>query len=395
MSSTLILFQNMLRLLKRFLLYLFSIILIVVGVLWFTGNDYLVKGFRHTYLVGKTGPDITDLGIFPTRTIEIDSVKIWEKDKNYNTKNLTKAELHYLDSIETVSLLVIKNEKIVFEKYWDNFSDTMPTNSFSMAKSVVSLLVGIALDEGKISSLDEPIELYFPEYTYSGITIRHLLSMSSGLDWTESGKNPFSDNAKAYYGNDLKKLILSQKPLETSGKYFDYMSGNSALLALIVERATNKSISEYAEEKLWKPINAEHTAYWSLDNDNGFEKAYCCLYATPRDFAKIGQLMLNKGKWNGRQLVSEEYLSECFMPAPILELDGELNQRYGLHWWLGVIDEETFYHAQGILGQYIIILPKSNMVIVRTGRKRDKEEHNGLPIDIYRYIRIAKRMANN
>jgi len=243
--------------------------------------------------------------------------------------------------------------------------------------------------------LDEPIELYFPEYIYSSITIRHLVWMSSGLNWKESGKNPFSDNAKAYYGNDLKQLILNQKPLETPGKYFDYMSGNSALLALIVERATGKNVSEYAQEKLWKKINAEHIAYWSLDNDNGFEKAYCCFYAIPRDFAKIGQLILNKGKWNNEQIVSEEYLKECFVPAPTLELDGEINQRYGLHWWLGVFEKETFYHAQGILGQYIIMLPKSNMVIVRTGRKRDKEEHNGLPIDIYQYIRIAKRMTNN
>ncbi|MFP5471210.1 MAG: serine hydrolase domain-containing protein [Bacteroidia bacterium] len=384
----------MLRLFKRFFLYLFSIILIVAAVLWATGNEHLFKGFRHTYFVGKTGPDITDLTIFPTRIIKNDSVQLWGKDENYNSKKLTKDELHYLDSIETASFLVIQNEKIIFEKYWDGFSDTLPTNSFSMAKSVVSLLIGIALDEQKISSLDEPIELYFPEYTYSGITIRHLLWMSSGLDWKESGKNPFSDNAKAYYGNDLKQLILSQQPLETPGKYFDYMSGNSALLALIVERATGKTISEYAEEKLWKPINAEHTAYWSLD-DNGFEKAYCCLYAIPRDFAKIGQLMLNKGKWNGSQIISEKYLEECFSPASTLETDLEPNKRYGLHWWLGKFDEETFYHAQGILGQYIIILPKSNMVIVRTGRKRDKEEHNGLPIDIYRYIRIAKRMTSN
>jgi CubicO group peptidase (beta-lactamase class C family) len=385
----------MFRFLKRFFLSLVSILLIVAAVLWATGNEYLLKGFRHTYLVGKTTPDITDLNIFPYRTITTSDALFWENDSTYNTDVLLQEEQQYLDSIETASFLVIQNGKIVFENYWESFSDTTPTNAFSMAKSIVGLLVGIALDEGKITSLDEPIENYLPEYKNSGISIRHLLWMSSGLNWKESGRNPFSDNAKAYYGSDLKNLILGQKRITPAGKIFDYMSGNSALLALIVERSTGKNISEYAEEKLWKPLRAEQNAYWSLDHEHGFEKAYCCVYAIPRDFAKIGQLVLNKGQWNGQQIISENYLQESFTPAPILEEDGASNTRYGLHWWMGTLDGEFFYNAQGILGQYIIILPESNMVIVRTGRKRDKVEHNGLPIDIYRYIRIAKRMTSN
>jgi CubicO group peptidase (beta-lactamase class C family) len=385
----------MFKFLKRFFLSLFTIIVIVVAVLWATGNEYLLKGFRHTYLVGKTTPDITDLTVFSYKTINTSTPLLWENDSTYNTDQLQQEELHYLDSIETASFLVIQNEKIIFENYWSGFSDTLPTNAFSMAKSIVSLLVGIALDEGKISSLDDPIENYLPEYKNSNITIHHLLWMSSGLNWKESGNNPFSDNAKAYYGSDLKTLVLNQKRITPAGKVFDYMSGNSALLALIVEQATGKNVSEYAEEKLWRPLNAERNAYWSVDDANAFEKAYCCVYAIPRDFAKIGQLILNKGKWNDRQLISENYLQESFTPAPILEEDGASNHRYGLHWWMGTIDGEEFYNAQGILGQYIIILPESNMVIVRTGRKRDKVEHNGLPIDIYRYIRIAKRMTSN
>lgn len=377
--------------LKKISLYLSVGILLASTIIYATGNDYLFTGIKYTYLRGRTTPDISDKDIFPTNIINpSDEPQIW--NRRVVEYELSKDDEAFLKELETASFLVVKHDSIVYENYWNGFSQSIPTNSFSMAKSIISLLIGVALDEALISSLDNSIGAYLPEYRNSDITIRHLLWMSSGLDWIESGKNPFSDNAKAYYGDDLQSLVLNQSEINKSGKTFDYMSGNTQLLALILEKVSNKSVSEYAEEKIWKKIGAEHPAFWSLDKENGTEKAFCCVYAIPRDYAKLGKLILNNGEANGSVAVSKKYIQEALKPNPALEKDKKQNKRYGMHFWMGSYNKEPFYHFQGLYGQYIIVLPKDNTIIVRTGRKREANNESKLPNDLYKYIEIAKKM---
>ena len=184
--------------------------------------------------------------------------------------------------------------------------------------------------------------------------------MASGLDWKESSKDPLSENAESYYGSDLYGLVHRQKRISEPGKLFNYQSGNSQVLGFIVEKATGMGLSDYLQEKIWKPMGAEHEAYWSLDEENGDEKAFCCLYSTARDFGKLGKLILNKGKMNGRQIIPEWYMEELVSLAPMDTEEGIKNQRYGLHIWIYKDPIENIAYCRGIKGQYIMSLPKEN-----------------------------------
>ncbi|MEJ6617553.1 MAG: serine hydrolase domain-containing protein, partial [Crocinitomicaceae bacterium] len=162
----------------------------------------------------------------------------------------SKAERKYIEDLETTAFLVYKGNTLVYEEYWDEHNAKTVSNTFSTAKTVVSMLIGIATEEGDIKSLDDPVWHYLKEFKAKGrdkITVRDLLTMSSGLDWTESAKNPLSDNAESYYGEDLKRLVMGQDVISKPGKIFKYQSGNSQLLAFILENATCKDFSKYAE----------------------------------------------------------------------------------------------------------------------------------------------------
>lgn len=400
--------------LKWIVVTLLSLLILINVVIILSGKTYLYSGIYNTYLQGKTGPGIFDKAIFYSSTIK-KSVhpKSWIT-KN-ELKNLTQKELKYLENLEISSLLILHGDTIVLEKYWGDHNVNSVSNSFSAAKTFVALLIGCALDEGKIKSLDEPIGNYLPAFNNGKkkrITIKHLLWMSSGLDWTESGKNPFSDNAASYYGTNLKELVNDQEVIRQPGELFFYQSGNSQLLGFIVEKATGTKLSKYAEQKIWSKINSENNAFWSLDKKKGDEKSFCCLYSSTRDFARLGKLIGNYGKWNGEQIISEKYMRELTQPAPLYTEDGIRNYRYGYHTWMYLGDKEPVYYCRGILGQYIISIPSKNVVIVRTGFKRAKDiklnknksdkkefiEKNkykiGHPADLFVYLSIAKRLIH-
>jgi len=268
--------------LRFFFFFIVGLLILVNLFIVLSGRFYLYKGIRNTYLEGRSGPGIYDLSIFPYSKIhKANETDKWIKAKAYNAYNLSKQEEDFINSIDTKAFLVFKNDSIIFENYYDEHRSSTVSNSFSAAKTVVALLIGIAIEEGKIKSLDEPIGNYLPAYNSNGkekITIRHLLMMSSGLDWQESGANPLSENAESYYGTDLLGLVNRQKSIEVPGKKFNYQSGNSQLLGFIIEKATGKSVSEYTQEKIWKRIGTEHEAYWSLDQENGDEKSSPSFY---------------------------------------------------------------------------------------------------------------------
>lgn len=394
---------------KLFKISFWTVLILIVLVnllILISGKTYIYSAVAKTYFQGDKGPTIYDQDKFPQRIVK-SGPNTFSFVEGNNQLKLTDTDLSRLANIETTSLLIIKNDTIVFEKYWEEHSAKTKSNSFSVAKSLIAILIGCAIEEGKIKSLDDSIGDYIPEFKnteHNKITIRHLLSMSSGLKWIESGKNPLSHNAEAYFGSDLDNLILNLEVESEPGKELTYKSGNTQILAMILRKVTGKNISEYASEKVWSKIGTESDAIWNLDSEDGNEKAYCCLYATTADYAKLGRLLLNKGRYNGIQIVSSSFIEELITPQDLVEEDGSKNDRYGLHWWLYPRNNEIIYYARGIQGQFIIVIPKDNIIIVRTGHLREQkfgleikegdylETLTGHPTDLEFYIQLAKRI---
>jgi CubicO group peptidase (beta-lactamase class C family) len=322
--------------------------------------------------------DISDYKKFPARNIEKGEINYQfpVAEKGLVPKGLTKKNKNYpfekyLVDNNTVAFLIIKNDTIQYEKYWDKYDAASIVPSFSIAKSITSILIGCAIDDELIQSVNEPITNYIPELKKNGfekITIEHLLQMTSGLKFNESYFNPFRDAATFYYGTNLRKAITKMKLKSEPGKKFDYVSGNSQILGLVLERALKtKTITAYLEEKLWKPLGMEYDASWSLDKkNNGLEKTFCCINARARDYAKIGRLYLNKGKWNNKQIISEEWVNQS---TKIDTTNGSAGY-YQYQWWLPTNTGD--FMAEGILGQYIYVNPKKKIIIVRLGKNEGK-----------------------
>jgi len=313
---------------------------------------------------------------------------------------------NYLDSSlatsHTAAFLVIRNDSIIYENYFDGFTrnDLLPSNS--MAKSFVGTLIRIANNEGKIKSLSEPMTNYIPELlkrdsNFKKITIQHLLDMRSGFDFNEGSYDLHDDAIRYGLRRNMKKYLLKIKIAEPPGR-FRYQSVNTQFLGLIIERATGKNLSAYLEEKLWKPLGMEHDASWNVDSKKRKrEFASAGLNATARDFAKLGQLYVNKGKWNGKQIIDEEWVNTISSVDTMNRYGGYKNQ-----WWSRTIyqtfndsleaiafKEQTSdlvslrkvgnsyrvsyrtgaFSAIWFLNQYIYVNPRKKIVIVRIGRR--------------------------
>jgi len=395
--------KRFLKILKKFFKWLLILLVVLNILILVSGKTYLYKGFANTYLKGRITANIDEYKIFQNRIVKAAQVQDgkhseWALGKDYNKTKIPSQYLNDIEKVQTVAYLIIKDDSIRHEEYWEGYSDTSHTSSFSMAKTFISILVGIAVEEGKIKSIDEPVGDFLPEYkegNKSKVTIRHLLTMSSGINFDESYINPIGFAAEAYYGNDLRKLIFKYDAVDEPGKNFEYKSGNTQLLGFVLSKATGMSVSDYASEKLWKPVEAQHDAYWSLDHTNGDEKAYCCFNSNVRDFARIGKLFLDSGRWNGKQVVPEKYVFESIQPAPTFDKDENTqNSRYGYSWWLlPNYKGHNIFYARGVLGQYIIMIPDLKMIVVRLGRHRNSTLIHGHPLDLYRYIDAALEMC--
>ena len=360
--------------LRYLLIFIIGLLLTANAYIVLSGRFYLYKGIANTYLVGKSGPTIYDKEVFYSSVLDkANTTRQLVEHEKYNTQKVPKDYRDFLNKYKTRAFIVMKNDTLLYEEYWDQHNENSVSNSFSVAKTVVALLVSIAVEEGKIKSLDDKVAKYIPEFKEKGrdvITIRHLLQMSSGLDWEESAKNPFSHNAESYYGSDLYGLVTRQNLVTKPGEAFLYQSGNSQLLAFVVEKATGQDLTKYADEKIWKKIGASGDAYWSLDKENGNEKAFCCLYANARDFARLGMVILNKGKFGEEQIFPEWFYNEMIAPPNLTTEDGVANYRYGLHIWTYFGNANPVYYCRGIKGQYIITIPEENLLIVRIGEER-------------------------
>ena len=294
----------------------------------------------------------------------------------------------FLRSTNTISFIVVKDGDVVYERYLNGFKRDSIVTSFSIAKSVTAALVGIAIDDGYIGSVNDPVVDYLPELRgrgYDDVTIRDLLLMSTGIKFVQDEDLgglqdlwPFaSDVALAYSYPNLRRLVLHLPPSkEPVGAAFNYNPYHPILLGMILERTTQRSVAAYLQEKLWQPLGMEYPASWSLDSkSDGFEKMESGLNARAIDFAKLGQLFLDDGRWNGKQVISKQWVTESTSPDP---LDSRpffsypdwrsAGGYYKYMWWgMRTAGGGYYYIALGRLGQRITVFPEDRVVIVRFG----------------------------
>lgn len=378
-----------------------------IRALIFAVSFIVVFSCSTTYLgryITWNKADIYDYQNFPSRAVETGPSTFYfhssrEKERDflgtiknirYRTQKGSK-ELpleEFLTSTDTTAFLVIRDDTILYEGYFNGFGRDSTCTSFSISKSITSALIGIALEEGLIGSLDDPVFLYLPELGERGltdITIRHLLAMTSGLKHKFSD-SPFSDSTRSYFSLDIRKNALKRKSIEAPGNHFLYDNCHAQLLGMILERTSGMSVSSYTEEKLWIPLETEGDAFWSLDSEqSGFEQMAMGFNARPRDYAKFGRLYLNGGVWKGERIISREWIrastqtdanengSEDFYAknmgnGPYGEFFRELSGYYSYSWWGYRIDEpHSDFFAMGLLDQYLYLCPEKNLMLLRFG----------------------------
>ncbi len=372
---------------KKWVFRISAAVAVALLLIFMLAPTYVRQALLHGHA------NIDDYKIFENRIVNSTKPVPWEHDSLYNLQQIRPTYLTVLDSFGTTAFIVIHNNKLLHEQYWDGTSDTTRSNSFSAAKSIISLLIGCLLDEGKIRSVDQAITDFLPGFrNVNGFTLRikDLLTMSSGIAWEEGYSSLFSVSTEAYYGRNLRELVTGLKVTSEPGRIFNYQSCNTQLLALIIEKASGKTVSDYASEKLWQPLGAEHPALWSVDRADGVEKAYCCFNSTATDFARIGQMVLDSGQFNKRQLVSKAYIKEATTPASWLKgADSKQVYYYGYQFWILTHKGYEVSYARGILGQYIFIIPSLNTVVVRLGTDRSKKTLRHAPAEAYSYLDAA------
>ena len=281
----------------------------------------------------------------------------------------------YLDYTLTDALLIIHNDSIKYEYYSNGFEPSDLHISFSMSKSVISALFGIAIDEGLIKSIKNTVTDYLPEFVgtgYDGVQIKDVLQMSSGVKFNEDYSDFNSDiNVLGRYfalGKPMKYFAKRLKKEREPGTYNQYVSVDTQVLGMILTKATGMTVSEYMSKKLWEPLGAESEAHWIIDNE-GMEFVIGGLNCTARDYAKIGKLFLNSGKWQGQQLIPNDWVTASITPDAAHLMPGKRpsaksKDGYGYQWWipLGADDE---FNAQGIYTQFIYVDPDKDMLIVK------------------------------
>ncbi|WP_018344606.1 serine hydrolase domain-containing protein [Cytophaga aurantiaca] len=345
------------------------LILAIIFTLQLTNKNYYYKTLWYNM------PGIFDKDIFESRTIQTSAQQQnWSYAFGYSGNTISKELVDSLKKYEAISLLFIQHDSILIEKYFEGAGDSTRSNSFSVSKSFIGALIGRAIKLGFIKSIDQPVADYIPEFKEgekSKITIRHLLTMSSGLDWDEAYSSLFSQTTEAYYGTELEKQVLSLSVKKQPGKYFEYKSCDTEILAILLQRTTGMNVSEFLSKELWGQMGASE-ASWSLDHTNGIEKAYCCMYATAKDYARLGSLYLHKGNWKGQQLIDSSYIRQSVTATGLLDPKTEKPTNcYGFQWWI-VNDYKgiSAFYMRGILGQNVVVIPSMDMIVVRMGHKR-------------------------
>ncbi len=402
MSSNTVAFLT--RLATRFLLAI-AALLGVTAIAFslyvhFTGQGYFWRALSATYLDGHVTAHIDDARNFPQREIASGASQPWPRHPKYNSDTLSEEAQEWHRQYQTAAFLVIQDGQLRFEQYFSPYTKQSATNSFSMAKTVTTMQIGAAIEQGLIPQFDTPLVHYLPEYKNNPraakATVAQLSSMTSGHDWDEQYYMPLNIMTELYFSEDAETLVLGRGFEREPASAFEYSSGSSQLLGVVLRRALQAqdptlTISRHLSETFWKPLGMEQNASYGLDlapEGMGLERAYCCIHSNARDFAKFGQLLLQDGAWNGQQILAKDFVERMRTPT--------LVPYYGHSLWLDLNYKHPFYFLQGHLGQYVIVVPSKKMVIVRLGQTRDKNRRGAggyHPQEVYDFVDEAVRIA--
>lgn len=381
--------------LVSFLKSLFAILAVLVAGLYISGYGYLIELGAKVVELGRTSAGLEDYVYFNSREItKSDDPQAWALHTDYNSVPATNKLQKLHQNHKTVAFLVIKNDSIWHEQYFEGFGKDSKTNSFSMVKTIVSASLAKAIEEGAVKSFDQPIKDFLPwlkgEYA-DVVTVGNLATMSSGLKWKEDYDNLLTITPRTYISRDIVN-VMKTLPIEAApGERFVYQSGSTQLLSLVLTAATGETISDLVRRYFWNPLGAHADANWRLDSaEYGIEKSYCCFNSNARDFARFATLFKNDGIWNGKQLISASYVKNSITPQ------FEDGQDYGYGWWLGSHMGKRFYSMRGHNGQYVIVFPEEDVIVVRLGH----EQLPDLPgvrhsADYLGYMEEAFAMLNN
>ena len=365
-------------------------IAIIFSLLYALDLNYFIKGIRVVYLNGETTTFIDDLKYFDYETIESTDEKFpWNERENIiDTFSNEFEELN--KEFGTVAYVVIHKDTIIAEKYYKGYSSSSESNSFSMAKTLVSMMMGKALELGYINSLDDKVIDYIPELKgefASEVKIIDLATMTSGLKWDEGTSDPFSPVAKQYFVSDVAELMLNQPIVDKPGETNHYSSGNTQLLSILIERASGIKTDKFFEDEIWSKINPDNDADWQVDSKKkGNIKSFCCFHSNARDFSRLGKLYLNYGNWNGNQIIDSAFVESSMKPF-LDDFDA-----YGIGLWLKKHKGLNVSLMSGHQGQYVIMIPEKELIITRLGQRDIDLGGPGVSGDVLTYIDEALKL---
>lgn len=378
-----------------------AVLLLGAAAIQLSGHGYFWRALSATYLQGHATAHIDDAGNFAQRTIATGTPRPWPQDPRYNRDALEPDTLAYLKRHGTAAFLVARDGALLHETYFAPYDADSRTNSFSVAKTITTLQVGLAVAQGFVSGFDAPLTERLPEYATDPrgrlATVSQLSSMTAGHDWTEHYYLPLNVTTELYFGGDAAGLVTRRGFEREPGSAFEYSSGSTQLLGVFLQRALaarepGLTISGHLSRSLWQPLGMRRDAIYTLDRageDGGIERTYCCVFATARDFARLGQLLLQDGEWDGRPLLDRAFVERMRTPDRV--------PYYGHSLWMDLAWTHPFWLMQGHQGQYVIVVPSKRLVVVRTGRFRDKETKgpNGVtPAEVYRFVEQAVALAD-
>ncbi|MGB0311421.1 MAG: serine hydrolase domain-containing protein [Schleiferiaceae bacterium] len=347
-----------------------AIVVVLFLALKYSPYSYLIRGVQGAYLDGHKSAHIYDRSHFDQREMPVlNAVTLPEGSYTLELSPDTRTAL---ESYDTKGLIVLEKDSVVLEEYWDDHDASTISNSFSTAKTVITLLIQIAIQDGYIDSWDDPITKYIPEYEIpEGVaepTLRHFSTMTAGMQIKENYNDPFSKTAKLYYGDHSEATALSVPPGKNpAGEVYEYQSAQTQVLTIALSRAVGESVSSFANRELFAKVGFEVPATWHLDRADGLELGFCCLNVSVRDFAKLGQFILHDGKINGQPVVDSAFIA--------MASQGYKSPYYGHSFWIYPEPHNHVIGFRGMLGQDILIDRPHQRVVMRVGQ-RDGGKYN-------------------
>ncbi len=385
-------------------------LLVLLAGVWYAPAALRLYRAVHLYDEDRIAHNFLHMeDIFPTRVVRAPGEPsplrrgTMELPEFFDQGGKRHRTAEYLDYSRTTGMVVLRGDEILYEGYWLGHGDSGRHISWSVAKSIVSALVGIALDEGRFASIEDPITRYLPELAgsgYDGVRIKDILQMSSGVGFNEDYADYNSDinrfGRTIAFGAPMADFVVTLKRQRPPGTYQHYVSIDTQVLGMLLRKVTGQSLADYLQSRLWQPLGMERDAYWLIDS-TGMEVALGGLNAALRDYARFGLLYLDGGRWHGKQIVPAQWVADSTRPdaphlMPGVDDLSSSSWGYGYQWWIPDPDQGD-YLAAGIYNQYIYVNPAARVVIAKNSANhrfpQERQQSKELHVALFRAIAAA------